>query len=63
MREDNMDKVRPLGSSEEVRVNVRVLAATNRDLREDIKQGRFREDLFYRIHVRAAPKIRYHFKF
>jgi DNA-binding NtrC family response regulator len=44
-------KVRPLGSSEETPVNVRILAATNCDLREAVKNGKFREDLFYRIHV------------
>src|SRR5438270_13672893 len=40
------------------RVNVRTIAATNRDLREMIKDGRFREDLFYRlnvIHIVVAP--------
>jgi len=44
-------KIRPLGGQEEVLVNIRVLSATNRDLREEIKQGRFRMDLFYRLHV------------
>ncbi len=44
-------KVRPLGGSEETPVDVRILAATNRDLREAVKNGNFREDLFYRIHV------------
>ena len=44
-------KVRPLGGSEETPVDVRILAATNRDLREAVKNGKFREDLFYRIHV------------
>ncbi|MCK5242618.1 sigma-54-dependent Fis family transcriptional regulator, partial [bacterium] len=41
-------KIRPLGSSEEIRVNVRVLAATHRDMNEEVSQGRFRMDLFYR---------------
>ena len=42
---------RPLGSNKNVDVDVRVLSATSRDLREDIKQGNFREDLYHRINV------------
>jgi DNA-binding NtrC family response regulator len=41
----------PLGSDKEVRVDVRVICATNRDLRAMIRENRFREDLFYRINV------------
>jgi len=41
----------PVGSSQPVRVNVRVIAATNRNLEEAIKTGRFRDDLFYRLNV------------
>ena len=41
----------PLGSNRTVKVDTRIVAASNKDLEEEVKQGRFREDLFYRIHV------------
>lgn len=47
-----------VGSSRPIHVDVRVLAATNRNLQEEVKKGRFREDLFYRInvfHLRIPP--------
>ena len=40
-----------LGSNETVKINVRIIAATNRDLLKGIKEGHFREDLYYRLNV------------
>jgi transcriptional regulator with GAF, ATPase, and Fis domain len=44
-------EVRPLGSTQTLRVDVRLLAASHQDLEELVRQGRFREDLFYRVNV------------
>jgi two-component system response regulator HupR/HoxA len=44
-------EIRPLGSSDTLKVDVRVLAATHRNLRKDVADGRFREDLYYRLRV------------
>jgi len=44
-------EVRRVGSNTPIKVNVRVIAATNRDLEEEVKEHRFRQDLFYRLSV------------
>ncbi|HEX7668461.1 MAG TPA: sigma-54 dependent transcriptional regulator [Polyangiaceae bacterium] len=44
-------KVRPVGASQETAVDVRVLAATNRDVEADVANGKFRQDLYYRLNV------------
>ena len=44
-------KVSPVGSDKQIKVDVRVLAATNKNLQEEIKEGRFREDLYHRLSV------------
>ena len=41
----------PVGGSKPIKVDVRVISATNRDLRKELEEGRFREDLFYRLNV------------
>jgi DNA-binding NtrC family response regulator len=53
-------EVIPVGATESITVNTRVLAATNRDLEEEIKRGAFRADLFYRLNVIAVhlPPLR-----
>src|SRR5262249_10101773 len=53
-------EINPLGEPSPFNVNVRILAATNRDLEELVQEGRFREDLFYRLNVvrLAIPPLR-----
>ncbi len=54
------ETIRRLGDSRDVKVDVRIIAATHRDLTAEVKAGRFREDLFYRINVLAIaiPPLR-----
>ena len=44
-------EIRPIGANKTRHIDVRIIAATNRDLREEIREKRFREDLFYRLNV------------
>lgn len=44
-------EIRPIGANKTHHIDVRIIAATNRDLREEIREKRFREDLYYRLNV------------
>lgn len=48
-----------IGDTKPTRVNVRIIAATNRNLQEEIKAGHFREDLFYRLSVFRCIFLRF----
>jgi two-component system response regulator AtoC len=48
-------EVRPVGSNQKVKVDVRIMAATNRDLETEYKKGTFRKDLFFRLNVVTIP--------
>ena len=53
---------RRVGGLQDIKINVRVIAATNRNLEEEVKAGRFRQDLFYRLNVLpiSLPPLRQH---
>ncbi len=54
IQEGEIDKI---GRTKTIKVNVRILAATNKDLRKEIDAGRFREDLYYRLNVLIVPLL------
>jgi two-component system response regulator PilR (NtrC family) len=43
--------IKPLGSTQEIKIDVRIISATNRDLEKEVIEGRFREDLYFRLNV------------
>jgi two-component system, NtrC family, nitrogen regulation response regulator NtrX len=55
-------EIQRIGSDKEVYVDVRIIAATNKDLKKEVDENRFREDLFYRLHVFPiyVPPLREH---
>ncbi|MCP4692401.1 MAG: sigma-54 factor interaction domain-containing protein, partial [Desulfobacterales bacterium] len=52
--------IKPVGGSEDIAVDIRIISATNKDLEDEVVEGRFREDLFYRLNVIAIkmPPLR-----
>jgi two-component system NtrC family response regulator len=57
LQEKNFERI---GGNQTIDVDVRIISATNKDLKEEVQQGRFREDLFYRLNVihMALPALR-----
>src|SRR5439155_12746374 len=55
LRAIEQKEILPVGADEPVAVRARILAATNKNLQMEVDQGRFREDLFYRLNVVAIP--------
>ncbi len=52
-------RIRPVGSTEEIPINVRIIAATNQDIRQAVESGQFRQDLYYRFVVTLViPPLR-----
>ena len=51
LRAIEQKEITPVGTTDSLTINVRIIAATNRDLRKEIEDGKFREDLFYRLNV------------
>lgn len=47
--------IKPIGKQEEIKLDVRILSATHKDLMQEVDQGNFRQDLFYRINVIELP--------
>jgi two-component system response regulator HydG len=60
LRAIQQKEIRPVGSTKHLPINVRILAATNRDLEEAVSQGTFRRDLYYRLNVLSLriPSLR-----
>ncbi len=55
LRAIEQKEIMPVGASQPVAVNARIIAATNKDLAREVSEGRFREDLYYRLNVVAIP--------
>lgn len=51
LRSIEQKEITPVGTTDIIKVDVRIIAATNRDLRKEVEEGKFREDLFYRLNV------------